>query len=101
MAGRIDPRTYRLGTGENADPDAIEDLRARVEKHERLTRGKPAKAFKEVLKRKMSGEPEEDAENQDQEQPEQQKGQKAPLLGLDPGQDSKIAKKGAKVIVKG
>lgn len=101
MGGRIDPRSYRLGTGENADPDAIEDLRNRVEKHERLTRGQPKKPFKEILKRKMSGEPEDEDPPEDAAEDQPQKGGKTPLLGLDPGQDAKIAKKGAKVIVKG
>lgn len=99
MSRRVDPRSYRLA-GEATDPEAIEELQARVEKHDRLTRGKPVKAFKDVLKKKMRGEEPEEEEKKDDEQGDQ-KGQKPPLLGLDPNQPSHIASAKTKVIVKG
>jgi hypothetical protein len=100
MSRRIDPRSYRQA-GDATDPGSLDDLQARAAKHERLTRGKPVKAFKDVLKKKMRGDDAEEEEKKDEQPEEEQKGQKAPLLGLDPNQPSHIASAKTKVIVKG
>lgn len=101
---RIERQPYRIGSGNNADPEAIEELQERRDKHERLTRGKPVRAFGSVLKDRMKklrgDQPEEEAED------ENKRGARDPLLGLDPNQDSAIAnrpegKRAGKVIVKG
>lgn len=100
MDRRITRRQYRVGSGDNADPEAIEELERRRDKHERLTRGKPAQTFAQVLKtRRDRDRPEEEEE----EAPK--KGAIEPHLGLAPTQDASLTNAGAlrsaKVIVKG
>lgn len=96
---RIEPRPYRTGTGFNTEPEYIEELEARIAKHDRLTRGKPEKTFAQVLRKKMHGE-----EPAAEPQPDS-KGAKDPLLGLDPNQDASLVNhsdhRSALVIVKG
>ena len=98
---RIETRPYRVGSGGATEPEAFEDLEVRREKHERLTRGKPAKSFKQILKERMYGEDEE----QDPSPPEPSSGAIEPYLGLDPRQDAQLAnqkgRRSAKVIIKG
>jgi hypothetical protein len=103
VSRRIELRRRRVGQYDGEDTDYIDELRARQEKHERLTRGKPKKGFGDVLKDRLKRDrPEEEEE----ETPEPTLGAKDPLLGLDPNQDSAIAnrpagKRAGKVIVKG
>lgn len=101
MNRRIDRRQWRIGAGDNSDPEAIDELNKRLEKHERLTRGKPARGFAQVLKdRRDRDKPEEE---EVEEAPK--KGAIEPHMGLSPTQDSAIANRGGgragKVIVKG
>lgn len=85
-------------------PDRLEELEELRAKHERLTRGKPVKAFGDLLDEKMKkrAKPEDEEEKKEEEE----KGAKDPLLGLTPGQDIELAKgskgrRAGKVIVKG
>jgi len=100
VSRRIERRQWRIGAGENSDPEAIEELQKRQEKHERLTRGKPSRAFAAVLKdRRDRDKPEEEEEA---EAPK--RGAIEPHLGLSPTQDSALTNRGGrggKVIVKG
>ena len=101
MSRKLHRRNPNVGKGDYSDPLAIEELRKRQEKHERLTRGKPKQSFSSVLRRRMG---KDDAEPEEEEQME--KGAKQPLLGLDPAQDASIAnhpegRNSGMVIVKG
>jgi hypothetical protein len=105
MSRRIEARPSKVGAGEGADPEAIADLEARREKHERLTRGKPVRTFGEVLRARLGPTSTEDPAA-DATEPKPEKGAKDPLLGLDPGQDASLANRPAgrrsgRVIVKG
>lgn len=98
---RIQRRNHRIGQGENCDPEAIEELQKRHEQHERLTRGKPARAFSQILKdRRDRDKPEEE-----EEEAAPRKGAIDPHMGLQLGQDSALTNGGGarsgKVIVKG
>lgn len=101
MGGRIERQPYRVGSGNNADPEAIEELEKRRDKHERLTRGKPARTFAMVLAdRRRRDQPEEEEAEETREQ-----GAIEPHMGLAPGQDAALVnqsgKRSTKVIVKG
>lgn len=101
---RIERQPYRLGSGQNADPEAIDELHQRRDKHERLTRGRPARPFRAVLGdrlKKMRGDTSD--ESPEHENPS---GARDPLLGLDPNQDAALANRAdgtrsGKVIIKG
>lgn len=101
---RIHRRPYRVGAGESGEPEAIEELLQRREKHERLTRGAPSRAFGDVLKQRqkvLHGE-----EDDEEEAAADEAGAKDPLLGLDPGQSSALSnrpsgRRSGQVIVKG
>jgi hypothetical protein len=98
MNRRIDGRPHRLGSPDTTDPEKIEELRQRVEKHERLTAKKTGAVFSEVLKQRMKrlrGDEDEDEKDEGEEE-----GEKEPLLALHPGQQPGLANK-KKVIVKG
>lgn len=97
-------RRRRVGQYDGEDSDYIDELRARQEKHERLTRGQPKKGFGDVLKDRMKRDRPEEEEEEETAEPTM--GARDPLLGLDPNQDSAIAnrpegKRAGKVIVKG
>lgn len=99
MTRRVEPRDYRLGAPDSSDPEKIDELRARQEKHRRLTGGKPERAFLDVLKsrmRKLRGEPDDDEDTSEGEDEEP----KEALLALHPSQKPALANK-KKVIVKG
>jgi hypothetical protein len=103
MTRRIDAQPYRLGSPESADPEKIDELRARVDKHTRLTSKKTGAVFSEVLKKRMKklrGEDDEDENAEGGEGEQEQQGEKEPLLALHPGQKADLANK-KKVIVKG
>ena len=99
---RIQPRPSRVGAGPTRDPDELEELQVRREKHERLTGARPAQSFATVLAGRMDGDtskpPSRDAEPR-------LEGAIEPHLGLDPAQDAALAsasgRRSAKVIVKG
>ncbi len=98
---RIERRNHRIGQGEHCDPEAIEELQKRQEQHERLTRGKPARPFAQILKdRRNRDKPEEE---EAEEAP--RKGAIDPHMGLQLGQDSALTNGGGvrsgKIIVKG
>lgn len=97
MSRRIEPRPHRLGTPDHHEPEKIDELRERQEKHTRLIAGKPARAFSEVLSQRMKklrgeDEPKEEEEGESEE--------KEALLALHPAQAPGLANK-KKVIVKG
>lgn len=100
---RIDPRPHRIGAGQTTiDPENLEDLQLRRERHERLTRGEPKQPFAKVLATRMrDGEPEPEPERP----AVPDKGAIDPHLGLAPQQDRQLASgrrtRSAKVIVKG
>jgi len=101
MNRRIERRQWRIGSGEHCDPEAIEELEKRQAKHERLTRGKPARPFAQILKdRRDRDKPEEEEEEE-----VQTKGAIDPHMGLQRGQDSALTNRGGKrsgkVILKG
>lgn len=100
---RIYGRNHLVGSGAMNHPDRLEELEELRAKHERLTRGKPVKAFGDLLDEKMKkhAKPEDEEEKKDEP-----KGARDPLLGLNPGQDVELAKgskgrRAGKVIVKG
>lgn len=108
MRDRIEPRPYRLGTADNADPENITELEARREKHERLTRGRPKKTFAALLDEKMKDgrHEEQDDEPSDEEREAASAQSQGSLLGLDPNQSPGLAEKGSKrrsarVIIRG
>lgn len=98
-------------------PEVLEELETRRALHERITRGKPARPFADLLEEKMRGKKRDggggdeggdkdgNEDQADSAEPEQ-KGARDPLLGLAPNQDPSIAnpgkgRRGGKVIVKG
>lgn len=105
---RIHGRNHLVGSGAMNHPDRLEELEEIRAKHERVTRGKPAKAFGELLDEKLKQRSKgqgEDKEEKEGEEPEE-KGAKDPLLGLSVAQAPAIANRGkgrrsGKVIVKG
>lgn len=101
MTRRIERRQWRIGAGDHCDPEAIDELQKRQEKHERVTRGKPERKFAQVLKDRRD----RDRPEQEEEEPAPQKGAIDPHLGLAPTQDSALANRAGgrsgKVIVKG
>jgi predicted KAP-like P-loop ATPase len=102
MTRRIDARPNRLGSPDTTDPEKIEELQQRVDKHTRLTAKKTGAVFSDVLKKRMKklrGE-DEDEDEDGAEEEEQQQGGKEALLALHPGQQASLANK-KKVIVKG
>jgi hypothetical protein len=100
MTRRIDARMPRLGSPDSSDPEKIEELRQRVDKHERLTAKKTGAVFSEVLKQRMKRLRGEDDEEEKEEQGEEEESDNEPLLALHPGQAPGLANK-KKVIVKG
>ncbi|MFO0724680.1 MAG: hypothetical protein U1E65_12935 [Myxococcota bacterium] len=101
MADRIEKRRTFAGTGMLADPEYIEALDKRRDLHDRLTHGKPARPFSEVLDEKMYG---KKAAEEPEAPPE--KGAIEPHLGLAPTQDAGLVTSGkgrrsGRVIVKG
>lgn len=98
---RIDPRPHRVGSDPSTgDPESLDDLQIRREKHERITRGKPERPFSKVLADRMRGGP-EPAPEPPAPPP---RGAIEPHLGLTPQQDRRLASgqtRSAKVIVKG
>ena len=102
MSRRIQPRRWRVGSDGGVDPEDIEALEQRRDKHERLTQ-RPARAFGDVLRDRMKAD-RPDAEEADD--PDDPKGARDPLLGLDPNQNAGIAnpaagRRSGRVIVKG
>lgn len=97
MSRRIDTQPYRLGSPDTTDPEKIEELRQRVDKHARLTSKKTGSVFSDVLKKRMKKLRGEDDE--EEKEPEEE-GEKEALLALHPGQQPGLANK-KKVIVKG
>jgi hypothetical protein len=84
------------------DPDSLDDLQLRRERHERLTRGPPARPFSSVLAAaRRGGAPEPVPEPLAPAPP----GAIDPHLGLDPRQDAALAsgsgRRSATVIIKG
>jgi hypothetical protein len=106
---KIHGRNHLIGSGQMNQPERLEALEARRAQHERLTRGKPAKPFSELLDEKLKKRRREERGDEDEEkenEEEEEKGAKDPHLGLVPGQSSSIANRGkgrrsGKVIVKG
>lgn len=101
MHRRIDRRRDWNGAGGLAEPDYIEKLQERREKHARLIAGKPERSFAAILHEKIYGPPPEPVE-----EPAREPGAIEPHLGLSPAQDSAIVPKSkgrrsARVIVKG
>lgn len=99
---RIEPRPYRVGTGDGNEPESLEALQHRRDKHDRLTRGRPARAFSEILKDRLrAGAAEAPPARVEQPPP----GAIDPHIGLDPRQDASLANartsRSAKVIIKG
>ncbi len=100
MSRRIEPRPSRVGEGDGgSDPDHIRDLEERVERHERVTRGKPRVSFRAVLthKRKRDEAPSETPEDE---------GPVDAWLGYSPGQAAQLGptrseRRSGKVIFKG
>lgn len=99
-----------VGSGMMNQPEKLEELQERIDQHERLTRGKPAKSFKEVFDQKMKKhrqqQDDEPEEKEEQEEEKNKKGAIDPLLGLSPGQKPSIAnpskdRRSAKFILKG
>ena len=102
MSRRIDPRRWRVGSEGGLDPEDIENLEARREKHARLMQ-QPARSFGDVLKDRLKKDRPEEEEAEEEAPP---KGARDPLLGLDPNQKPALANPGAgrrsgRVIVKG
>lgn len=96
---RIEPRPYRVGTGDTTDPDHLDELQVRREKHDRLTRGKPERPFAAVLRERMR-----DGEPEPEPPPTIPPGAIEPHLGLDPRQNPELAAgqgRASKVIIKG
>ncbi len=102
MTRRIDAPPYRLGHPDTTDPEKIEELQKRVEKHTRLTAKKTGAVFSEVLTKRMKRMRGEDDDDETPEggEGEEQQGDREPLLALHPGQQPGLANK-KKVIVKG
>lgn len=98
-----------IGSGQMNQPERIEELELRRAQHERITRGKPAKPFSELLDEKLKKRREQEQgkdEKEDEREEEQKDGAIDPHMGLVPGQSSAIAnpskgRRSAKVIVKG
>ena len=90
-------------------PERLEALDLRIARHERLTRGLPKKAFKDVLAERLAHGREKDEANRRSEQEsrgqdEEEPGAREALIGLSPGQDAMVTgstRRSAKVIVKG
>lgn len=112
MRDKIHGRNFMIGSGQMNQPERIEALETRRAQHERLTRGKPAKPFGEVLdeklkrrnKRDQDGDEPKQGDQESEEQPK--KGARDPHLGLTPSQKPSIAnpaqgRRSGKVIVKG
>jgi hypothetical protein len=100
MTRRIDARMTRLGGPDTTDPEKIEELQQRVDKHTRLTAKKTGAVFSEVLKQRMKKLRGEDDDEEQQGQEAEEEGEKEALLALHPGQQPGLANK-KKVIVKG
>ena len=100
MTRRVEGRPSRLGSPDTTDPEKIEELRARVDKHTRLTGKKTGAVFSEVLKQRMKKLRGEDDDDDEKEGEEEEQGEKEALLALHPGQQPSLANK-KKVIVKG
>lgn len=97
MTRRIELRRQRVGSHDSSDPDNVRDLQDRVEKHERLTRGKPKQTFKAVLERRRR----EDGSEEEREEPADREA----LLGYTPHQAKQLkpgpsVRRSAKVILK-
>lgn len=111
VAGRIHGRNHLVGSGQMNQPERIEELELRRAKHERVTRGKPAKAFGELLDEKLRKRSSKDSRRdrgggEEDHEEEAKDGAIDPLLGLVPGQSTEIAnpsggRRSGKVIVKG
>ena len=103
MSRRISPRRWRVGSDGGLDPEDVDALEQRREKHERMMQ-RPARAFGDVLKDRLKADrPETDEQDgDDKEEP----GARDPLLGLDPNQNARLAnrssgRRSGRVIVKG
>ncbi|MEL6189114.1 MAG: hypothetical protein AAFU79_31215 [Myxococcota bacterium] len=97
---RIETRPYRVGAGDTTDPEHLDELQVRREKHERMTRGKPERTFAAVLRDRMRG----GSDEEEPPTPEASPGAIEPHLGLDPRQNPSLANgqgRAAKVILKG
>lgn len=103
MTRRIAPRRWRVGSDGGLEPEDIDALETRREKHARLTH-RPERKFGEVLKDRMAAD-RPDADDEDERAPKP--GARDPLLGLDPNQNARLAnppvagRRSGKVIVKG
>ena len=104
MTRRINPRRWRVGSDGGLEPEDIEALEHRREKHARLTQ-RPARPFGEVLKDRLKADRPE-ADDEQSLEDDNTAGARDPLLGLDPNQNASLANPGAgrrsgRVIVKG
>lgn len=105
---KIYGRNHLVGSGQMNHPDRIETLEARRAQHERLTRGKPVKPFRELLDEKMKRRRDREEERKDEDdagEEEQRKGAIDPHLGLLPAQtgiaNRTKGRRSGKVILKG
>ncbi len=103
MSSKIEPRPYRIGTGNLADPENLEELETRRAKHARMTAKKPERTFGEVLKARQVS---DWGEKEEEERQEHGEGAIDPHMGLAPQQDASLVtggqgRRSAKVIVKG
>ncbi|MEM7674950.1 MAG: hypothetical protein AAF449_03000 [Myxococcota bacterium] len=102
MSRRIQARRWQVGSEGSPEPDDIEALEQRREKHARMMQ-RPARSFGEVLRDRVKA----DKPDADEEaQADENKGAKDPLLGLAPNQNAKLAnttpgRRSGRVIVKG
>lgn len=97
---RIESRRSRIGHRDASDPDTIRDLEERLDKHDRLTRGKPKESFRTVLARRQASDPDEPPE------PDSESAPKEAHLGYAPGQLDRLkptpsGRRSAKVIFRG
>ena len=99
MTRRVEGRMSRLGSPDTTDPEKIEELQQRVDKHTRLTGKKTGAVFSDVLKKRMKKLRGEDDEEEKEDGEEEEGGEKEALLALHPGQQPSLANK-KKVIVK-
>jgi hypothetical protein len=103
---RIQARDFFVGSGMMNTPEKLEELQDARARHERLTRGKPSKPFKDLLEQKMKQGRGDQDEQPEEQKPEEKEGAKDPLLSLSPAQKPAIAnrakgRRSGQVIVKG
>ncbi|MEL7370819.1 MAG: hypothetical protein AAFN74_18000 [Myxococcota bacterium] len=102
MSRRIQARRWQVGSEGGLDPEDIEALEQRREKHARMMQ-KPARPFGEILRDRIKA---DSPEQEEESEAEADKGAKDPLLGLAPNQNAKLAntttgRRSGRVIVKG